>query len=116
MLVSLTKNVAIATFALGLALASPVVTCADAAMRHGGGGGSHGRSGSFHGGGIQRGTYQGGGYGGHGSAYRSHGGGYGGGGYGGGGYGGYGGGYGDYGYGYGYGCPQFPIGLITGYC
>ena len=56
----------------------------DASMSHGGGGG-------FHGGGIQRGTYQGGGYGGHGGAYRSYGGGYGGGGY-----RGYGGVYGDY--------------------
>ena len=33
----------------------------------------------------------------------------------GGGYGGYGGGYGGYG-GYGYGCPLFPIGLVTGFC
>jgi hypothetical protein len=99
----------LATFALGLALAGPVSTSADAAMRHSGGGGYHGRVGNFHGGGVQRGTYQGGGYSAHERAYRSYGDGYGG--YG---YGGYGAGYGDYGY--GYGCPQFSTELTAGFC
>jgi len=44
MLVSLTKTTAAAAFAVGLALAGPVVSPADAVMRTGGGhgGGSHG--------------------------------------------------------------------------
>ncbi len=71
MLVSLTKTTAAAAFAVGLALAGPVVSPADAVMRTGGGhgGGSHG--GGFHGGGggYAGGAYGGGGYGGYGYGY-----------------------------------------------
>jgi hypothetical protein len=97
MLVSLTKTTAAAAFAVGLALAGAVVSPADAAMRHGGGGSSHG-------GGIQHSNFRGGGH-------RGHGGGYGGYAEG---YRGYAGGFGGYGD-YGGGCPLSPVGLITGY-
>lgn len=98
MFASLTKTAAVAALAFGLALAGPVVTSADAAMRHGAGT-VHGAG--VHNAGVQRGRlhggnrgYAGANHGGHRERY----------------------GYGGYGYGYGYGCPLFPIGLIVGQC
>ncbi|MGD0720341.1 MAG: hypothetical protein ABR970_04750 [Roseiarcus sp.] len=100
---SIARTAAVAAFAAGLALAGPVVSSADAAIRNGGGfhgGGFHG-AGAFHGGGFRGGRWHGGGY-----------------------YGGYGGfvGYGcpyygyGYGYPYGYRCGPFPLGAIAGGC
>jgi hypothetical protein len=103
MFASIVRTAAVAALASGLALAAPVVSPADAAIRNGGGfhgGGFHG-GGAFHGGGFRGGRWHGGGY-----------------------YGGYGGfvGYGcpyygyGYGYRYGYRCGPFPFGVIAGGC
>jgi uncharacterized membrane protein len=89
MFASLSNKAAVAALALGLALAGPVVSPADAAVRHGGGG-SHVT-------GVQHGSYHGWH---HGYAGRGY-------------YGGYGYGYGGYG-GYGYGCPLFPVAVVLG--